>query len=447
MMRCVRCRLLVWVVITAVAFPLAVAQAHNGSWAIDVVRPGDTLSAIAKRHGTTWKRLAQLNGLSRLHLVPGQALIVPRSSLTVGSGDTLWELAMRHGMDVSALRHANDLRTGQHLVRGKRIRIPPPARAPIDAGLFFVPSGNDAKDRVLLARYRSMVRRVGLFDVRISTNGSLKVRSFGPATALLRKQGQWPYPVITNLTDKGFDDGHIRRILSDQTKRRILIDSIWHLLKANRFPGVMLDIEGLKPRDRVLYTQFLRDLSAKLRRSGMEIAVSVPPKQGPDTPAHAGGYDYHAIGKYADRVFVMTYDWHIPPFTGPGPVAPYWQVKATMTYASQVISPKKLYLGIPMYGYDWNLATGKGRALSQQHALEQAIDRGVTIRFDHRSRTPFYQYTTNGQKHEVWFEDARSLASKFALVKQQKWAGMGGWQMNLFFPQGETLFLLNFRSL
>src|SRR5690606_28305493 len=137
--------------------------------------------------------------------------------------------------------------------------------------------------------------------------------------------------------------------------------------------------------------------------------------------------------------FVMTYDWHIPPFTGPGPVAPYWQVKATMTYASQVISPKKLYLGIPMYGYDWNLATGKGRALSQQHALEQAIDRGVTIRFDHRSRTPFYQYTTNGQKHEVWFEDARSLASKFALVKQQKWAGMGGWQMNLFFPQGETL--------
>jgi len=139
---------------------------------------------------------------------------------------------------------------------------------------------------------------------------------------------------------------------------------------------------------------------------------------------NAGGHDYAAIGKYADRVFVMAYDWPIPPFTGPGPVAPHAQVKATMSYASTVISPKKLYLGIPMYGYDWNVSTGKGRALSQQKALKQAIDRRATIRFDPHSRTPYYRYTANGERHEVWFEDARSLASKFALVKRHKWAGV-----------------------
>ncbi|GAB6935975.1 hypothetical protein JCM14720_18960 [Calditerricola yamamurae] len=162
----------------------------------------------------------------------------------------------------------------------------------------------------------------------------------------------------------------------------------------------MLDIERLKPQDRALYTQFLRELHAKLHPSGMEIAVSVPPKQGPNTPVHAGGYDYAAIGKYADCVFVMAYDWHIPPFTGPGPVAPHAQVKATMSYASTVISPKKLYPGIPMYGYDWNVSTGKGRALSQQKALEQAIDRRATIRFDPHSRTHITvtQQTGNGTK-------------------------------------------------
>lgn len=439
-------RLLVLVMVIAFAAPSAAAQ-KTSSWAIDVVQPGDTLSTIAKHHGTTWKRLAQLNGLSRPHLVPGQALIVPRLSLPVRSGDTLWELAIRHSITDRTLRHANDLRVDEPLISGKRIRIPQPARAPIDAGLFFVPSGNDAKDRALIARYRSMVRRVGLFDVRINANGSLQVRSFGPATTVLRKQGQLPYPVVTNLTNKGFDDGHIRRILANPARRYTLVDSIWHLLKANSFPGVMLDIEGLKPKDRALYTQFLRDLSTKLHRSGMNIAVSVPPKQGANMPTHAGAYDYRAIGKYADRVFVMAYDWYIPPFTDPGPVAPYPQVKGTMLYASKVISPKKLYLGIPMYGYDWNLATGKGRALSQQKALEQAIDHGATIRFDPRSRTPYYQYAANGQKHVVWFEDARSLASKFALVRRYKWAGMGGWQMNLFFPQGETLFWLVFRPL
>ncbi|GAB6932692.1 glycosyl hydrolase family 18 protein [Calditerricola satsumensis] len=437
--------LLVLPLFIALASPQA--SARTSGWAIDVVQPGDTLSRVAKRHGTTWQRLAQLNGLTRPEVVPGQALIVPRPSLSVRPGDTLWELAVRHGTSVKALRQVNGLRADQPLVPGTRLRIPQDGRRPIDAGLFFVPSGNAAKDRALLARYRSTVRRVGLFDVRINPNGSLAVRAFGPATTVLRTQGQLPYPVLTNLTPSGFDAAHMRRILAHPAKRRTLVDSIWHLLKANRFPGVMLDIEGLKPQDRALYTQFLRELHAKLRPSGMEIAVSVPPKQGPHTPAHAGGYDYAAIGKYADRVFVMAYDWHIPPFTGPGPVAPYPQVKATMAYASTVISPKKLYLGIPMYGYDWNVTAGNGRALSQQKALEQAIARGATIRFDPRSRTPYYRYTANGERHEVWFEDARSLAAKFALVKRYKWAGVGGWQMNLFFPQGETLFWSLFRAL
>jgi len=50
----------------------ASAVPKTGSWAVDVVQPGDTLSAIANCHGTTWQRLMQLNGLTPPTLYRGK---------------------------------------------------------------------------------------------------------------------------------------------------------------------------------------------------------------------------------------------------------------------------------------------------------------------------------------------------------------------------------------
>ncbi len=63
-------------------------SAYGGSRTIDViVTPGDTLSAIAERHGTTAANLARLNDISPDTLTAGQRLIVPRpGSGVVGSG-------------------------------------------------------------------------------------------------------------------------------------------------------------------------------------------------------------------------------------------------------------------------------------------------------------------------------------------------------------------------
>ncbi|OYD08304.1 hypothetical protein CHM34_05495 [Paludifilum halophilum] len=65
---------------------------------------------------------------------------------------------------------------------------------------------------------------------------------------------------------------------------------------------------------------------------------------------------------------------------------------------------------------------------------------------DAKSYAPFYRYTDKkGNPHVVWFEDVRSLAAKFQLVREMKWKGMGGWQMNFPFPQDESLLWLNFK--
>lgn len=421
-----------------VSLPVAKAVESN-DYIIETVRSGDTLSSIAKRYGTSWKQVKQLNGQPPSQLVPGQSVIVPGHRLLVRSGDTAWEIALRHGLQLSQLKKVNPHQNLTSLQTGTFLNIPQPLRRKIDTGLFFDPSGSSSKDRQTMSKYRGLISNVGLFHVPVNPNGSLNVRSFGTTTHLIRKQGYQLYPVVTNLTKKGFDSERMHQILSQSSKSDVLVDSIWHFLKANQFQGVMLDIEGLKPKDRWYFNRFLRQLNVKLHPSGMKIAISIPPKLGHQVPDYSMAYDYPIIGKNADQVFIMAYDWHLPKYTGPGPIAPYAQVKATMKYASSVIPTKKLYLGIPMYAYEWESKTTHGKAYSQADALKKGIDHGSVIHFDLKSRSPWFQYQENGQTYTVWFEDARSLSSKFQLVRSMNWAGMGGWKMNLSFPQGERL--------
>ena len=88
-----------------------------------------------------------------------------------------------------------------------------------------------------------------------------------------------------------------------------------------------------------------------------------------------------------------------------------------MEYALTEIPARKLYLGIPNYGYDWPLPYEKGktraRSISNQHAVELAVAHRAEIQYDETVQTPWFRYTSSdGQAHEVWFEDARSMAAR-----------------------------------
>ena len=89
------------------------------------VKPGDTLSGIAVRFGTTVADLRNRNGLSSSRIRIGQRLVVGApapSAVTdyvVASGDSLWSIARRFGTTVGELQAINNvgrvLRVGQAL--------------------------------------------------------------------------------------------------------------------------------------------------------------------------------------------------------------------------------------------------------------------------------------------------------------------------------------------
>ena len=105
-----------------------------------VVHPGDTLSAIALRHGTTVRALVEANRIADPNLIrTGQLLTIPDARLgvpgyaatahdvetyTVVPGDTLISIARRHGIDLTALARANGLNVNAPLHVGVVLQIP-----------------------------------------------------------------------------------------------------------------------------------------------------------------------------------------------------------------------------------------------------------------------------------------------------------------------------------
>ena len=95
-----------------------------------VVQPGDTLSEIAVRYGTTYQALAALNNISDPNLIhPGQTIRVPEKSgsapryYTIQSGDTLSGIAVRFGTSVTTLMSLNGITNPNLIYAGNTIRI------------------------------------------------------------------------------------------------------------------------------------------------------------------------------------------------------------------------------------------------------------------------------------------------------------------------------------
>jgi len=110
---------------------LALWAAPAGLWAADgdlhIVAKGDTLSAIAKKYGTSIKALKAANGLKSDDIQVGQKLQLPASAIAgvhvVSKGETLSVIAGQYGTSVRAIKTSNGLKSS--LIRvGQKLKVP-----------------------------------------------------------------------------------------------------------------------------------------------------------------------------------------------------------------------------------------------------------------------------------------------------------------------------------
>ncbi|MFB6469579.1 glycosyl hydrolase family 18 protein [Cytobacillus sp. Hz8] len=420
---------------------------------IHVVQRNQTLTGIAQAYSTTVNDIVEANELPNASsLVVGQALVIPivGSFYWVQRGDTLWSIARKFNISYQQLATVNRISTNQVLQVGMRLYIPPRPKTRAEFNGYVEPRGATVDPNLEESAREAgpYLTYLAPFSFQALRNGSLKEPLLNNFPAIARANRNVLMMVITNQENDQFNDQLGRILLNDMTIQNRFLENIVSTAKKYGFRDIHFDFEYLRPEDREAYVQFLRKAKTRFQREGWLLSVALAPK----TSAGQKGkwyeaHDYRAIGQIVDFVVIMTYEWG---YSG-GPamaVSPIDQVRNVLEYAVTEMPASKILMGQNLYGYDWTLPFVQGsvaRAVSPQQAIQLAATHNVPISYDSTAEAPHFNYVDdNGRRHEVWFEDARSIQAKFNLIKELGLRGMSYWKLGLSFPQNWLLISENF---
>lgn len=408
---------------------------------IYTVKNGDTLYKIAAMYGVTINDIVVANGLENPDsIIVGQNLIIPRSTSNtyrVKSGDTMYKIAMRYSIPLQSLIQANPQITNPNQINVGDIISIPDSRREIEVNGYAIANINNTTLNSTLP----YLTYLSIFSYQVNSEGRLtNLYEESLINTALENQVA-PLMVVTNIAETGgFNSDITSSILNNPTIQNRVISDIISILTAKRYAGINIDFEYIYPQDRERYNEFLRTLNTQMKAINPKyiLTVAVAPKYRDEQSGILyEAHDYRAIGEIADRVIIMTYEWGYM-YGEPMAVSPKNEMSAVLKYAVTRIPANKILMGLPNYAYDWTLPYTPGssaEAISNTTALNRAISYGVSIRFDEKSQTPYYEYRdANGREHIVWFDDARSYHSKLELVNTYGLAGVSIWTINNYYP-------------
>lgn len=406
------------------------------------VSPGETIASLSRIYGIPEKMLMTDNGISANQaLIPGQELVVliPDVTYTVKQGDSLYSIAQNYNTTVKQLLADNPgLEGNPMLYPGQTIIISysgAKSRDIIVNGYAY-----PFIDEQVLRTILPYLTYLTVFTYGFKETGELIPADDERIISIAQSYGVEALLLISTLGEDGrFNNQLSSRLFNDANAQEILINNLLNVLNEKGYSGVEVDFEFVPREDANRYVIFLTKLSAALKNNGYKLFVALAPKTSADQPGLLyEGHDYGAIGAVADYVILMTYEWGYK-FGPPGAVAPVRSVENVVRYAITEISPDKILLGIPNYGYDWPLPFAAGQTEAEGISIETAVDRarevGSEIEYDEQSQAPYYYYTANGTEHVVWFENAQSIAEKLELVNKYNLAGISIWNTMRYFPQ------------
>lgn len=360
----------------------------------------------------------------------------------VKQGDTIDGISSIFGIPATEIAFVNQISYPYPLVIGQALLIPvqdtlPQYKREVNVNGYAYPYINSKTLQTTLPYLTDL----SVFSYGFTATGEL----IPPATDDTRminaalEFGTAPMLTLTPMDSEGrFNNNLISALVSSESAQENLIRGLFDMLAAKNFRGVDVDFEYIKAEDRDLFTSFVARLTRELNVYGYWVSVALAPKTSSDQKGLLyEGKDYAGLGAAANSCLLMTYEWGYK-YSEPMAVAPINMVRRVVEYAVTQIPRNKIDLGIPNYGYDWPLPYVQGETaattIGNIQAVQIAAANGAQIQFDETAQTPYFNYTSeDGIRHEVWFEDVRSMNAKFSLFEEFGLRGMGYWQiMRLF---------------
>ena len=364
---------------------------------IYVVEKGDTLSGIAVKFGVpVWKIVYDNQLKDKNQIVPGQALLL----LEVDEGQA-------------------EESTQPELAKGKTV------------GGYAYPF----IDKEILEQSFPALKELLVFSYGFTFEGNL-VPPLQDDLWMIETawcHGAKPIMVLTPFSEGAFNNQLVKVLTENVEVQERLLEQLTAEVRRRGFAGVNIDFEYVLPENKVQYAAFIGKMRELLRPEGYTVSVAVPPKVSNEQRGLlVEGADYRLIGENADYVFLMTYEWGYT-YGPPMAVAPLDKVRQVVEYALSQIPAEKLILGIPNYGYDWQLPYERGvtraQTIGNVQAVDLAVENGALIRYAQTAQSPWFTYKKGGMDHVVWFEDIRSIQAKWKLVQELDLAGAWYWNL------------------
>lgn len=297
------------------------------------------------------------------------------------------------------------------------------------------------------------VDRLKFMELRLAPDGRISDRHGWPGqwTALRNAAGALGIPIDISLTMFSPEDFNALFGSPERVKR--LQQEVLDLARADGVAGVHLDIEifsTVQARATQRYRDFVVDLSRQLNEMKPQRLVSVFFNYG------AEKYLYNAASLAGvGHVIVQGYDAHWLGSEVAGPLAPLqgpdvvtWE-KMHATALSLGVSPQRMLMGFPTYGYEWSvkpcqprgkrIAPGETTVFGRVHLPQAPNLRNSVVgrvlahgaNYEAQSGSAYYRVdAADGSCLVGWFEDWWTLQRKIDWVQREKLAGLA------FFPLG-----------
>lgn len=272
------------------------------------------------------------------------------------------------------------------------------------------------------------LNEVAMDLIAVDEDGDLHGTLSSDLLASDQAQGKLSYATVSNFGATDFDPDIAHGAMV--THRGATLQNILALAKTPGLTGINIDFEGIFPADRDAYSNFVADLAAQLHAEGSMLMLSVPAKSSDDpSDDWTWPFDYAAIGKTADFIQVMTYDENVPGQSA-GPVAGLDWMTADLNYSVSQINADKILLGLPAYGYDFDVTHNTGVMVEWRDSAALVSSTGGHPMWDPVTESEHFDYTAgDGSMHQVWYETAQGIQDKAHLAVSLKLAGVSMWAL------------------
>jgi spore germination protein YaaH len=312
---------------------------------------------------------------------------------------------------------------------------------------------------------------IAYFGVYINSDGSIKEKTMGEDGYMITEPGydKWNNdPSLTKIINKAklnsvrfaltiisHEDAATDKFLDCRDCWTTLLNNVVTELNKKGIKDVNVNFEYAEYTDEDKankYSEFIKYLNESLDTIfGDSFVVASAFADSAIKPRVSS--DLESLGRYADGIFIMAYDFHRPASDNAGPVAPIGGMGSQSDYDLNTmikdflskIAPNKLILGVPYYGYNWVVENsdqnakriegndGIGFSESQVYdkIMQDIAEQKATVQWDEVAQVPYYSYVSpeTGSTRQVYFENERSLKIKYELLKNNGLAGVGIWAL------------------